>query len=89
MIFSCVVSFQSKKKKIPELSLPPCIISGVYTLFIAFNKWRLQNGQSNFAKMTIATPTGLHIQIRIRLDSFIFELIGPKPDPGVKIAPLF
>jgi hypothetical protein len=24
MIFSCVVSFQSKKKKIPDLSLPPC-----------------------------------------------------------------
>jgi hypothetical protein len=27
MIFSCVVSFQSKKKKIPDLSLPPCIIT--------------------------------------------------------------
>jgi hypothetical protein len=26
MIFSCVVSFQSKKKKIPDLSLPPCML---------------------------------------------------------------
>jgi hypothetical protein len=25
MIFSCAVSFESKKKKIPDLSLPPCI----------------------------------------------------------------
>jgi hypothetical protein len=24
--FSCAVSFESKKKKIPDLSLPPCII---------------------------------------------------------------
>ena len=24
MIFSCAVSFESKKKKIPDLSLPPC-----------------------------------------------------------------
>jgi hypothetical protein len=29
MIFSCVVSFQSKKKKIPDLSLPPCILKGL------------------------------------------------------------
>jgi hypothetical protein len=27
MIFSCAVSFESKKKKIPNLSLPPCIAS--------------------------------------------------------------
>ncbi len=26
MIFSCVVPFKSKKKKIPDLSLPPCSI---------------------------------------------------------------
>ncbi len=26
MIFSCAVSFESKKKKIPDLSLPPCIL---------------------------------------------------------------
>jgi hypothetical protein len=25
MIFSCAVSFESKKKKIPDLSLLPCI----------------------------------------------------------------
>jgi hypothetical protein len=25
MIFSCVVPFESKEKKIPDLSLPPCI----------------------------------------------------------------
>jgi hypothetical protein len=25
MIFSCVVPFKRKKKKIPDLSLPPCI----------------------------------------------------------------
>jgi hypothetical protein len=25
MIFSCAVSFESKKKKIPDLSLPPCM----------------------------------------------------------------
>jgi hypothetical protein len=25
MIFSCAVSFEGKKKKIPDLSLPPCI----------------------------------------------------------------
>jgi hypothetical protein len=25
MIFSCVVPFERKKKKIPDLSLPPCI----------------------------------------------------------------
>jgi hypothetical protein len=24
MIFSCAVSFESKKKNIPDLSLPPC-----------------------------------------------------------------
>jgi hypothetical protein len=24
-IFSCAVSFESKKKKIPDLSLPPCM----------------------------------------------------------------
>jgi hypothetical protein len=27
-IFSCAVSFESKKKKIPDLSLPPCICHG-------------------------------------------------------------
>jgi hypothetical protein len=26
MIFSCAVSFESKKKKIPDLSLPPCTV---------------------------------------------------------------
>jgi hypothetical protein len=26
MIFSCAVSFESEKKKIPDLSLPPCIL---------------------------------------------------------------
>jgi hypothetical protein len=26
MIFSCAVSFESKKKKNPDLSLPPCTI---------------------------------------------------------------
>ncbi len=26
MIFSCAVSFESKKKKIPDLSLPPCTL---------------------------------------------------------------
>jgi hypothetical protein len=25
MIFSCVVAFKRKKKKIPDLSLPPCV----------------------------------------------------------------
>jgi hypothetical protein len=24
LVFSCAVSFESKKKKIPDLSLPPC-----------------------------------------------------------------
>ncbi len=28
LIFSCVVSFKRKKKKIPDLSLPPCIFPG-------------------------------------------------------------
>jgi hypothetical protein len=28
MIFSCAVSFESKKLKIPDLSLPPCIAWG-------------------------------------------------------------
>jgi hypothetical protein len=27
MFFSCVGSFRSKKKKIPDLSLPPCILN--------------------------------------------------------------
>jgi hypothetical protein len=27
MIFSCVVSFKRKKKKIPDLSLPPCTVT--------------------------------------------------------------
>ncbi len=31
MIFSCAVSFESKKKKIPDLSLPPCILMNKYT----------------------------------------------------------
>ncbi len=26
MVFSCAVSFESKKKKIPDLSLPPCTV---------------------------------------------------------------
>jgi hypothetical protein len=26
MIFSCIVPFESKEKKIPDLSLPPCIL---------------------------------------------------------------
>jgi hypothetical protein len=29
MFFSCVGSFRSKKKKIPDLSLPPCIWDGL------------------------------------------------------------
>jgi hypothetical protein len=28
MIFSFAVSFESKTKKIPDLSLPPCIVPG-------------------------------------------------------------
>jgi hypothetical protein len=57
--------------------------------YSTFNKWRLQIGQSNWAKMTNATPTGLNIQIRICLDPLIFDLLGPEPDLGVKIAPQF
>jgi hypothetical protein len=62
---------------------------GILTLLITFNKWRLQIGQSNWAKMTNATPTGLNIQIRICLDPLIFDLLGPEPDLRVKIAPQF
>jgi hypothetical protein len=32
MIFNCAVSFERKKKKIPDLSLPPCIVISYHTL---------------------------------------------------------
>jgi hypothetical protein len=34
MVFSCVVPFRRKKKKIPDLSLPPCTYSSMHILKI-------------------------------------------------------
>ncbi len=53
MIFGCVVSFQSKKKKIPDLSLPPCIPLNVNvgTLLVGFGSdklMRIRAGQDPY-----------------------------------------
>jgi hypothetical protein len=42
MIINCAVSFESKKKKIPDLSLPPCISNPYWTVFYRI-KWALQD----------------------------------------------
>ncbi len=34
MIINCAVSFESKKKKIPNLSLPPCILKNVMLVYL-------------------------------------------------------
>ncbi len=36
MIFSCAVSFESKKKKIPDLSLPPCTYMQLHPISFKF-----------------------------------------------------
>ncbi len=41
MIINCAVSFESKKKKIPDLSLPPCtIVLQIYDVQAQFHKHR-------------------------------------------------
>jgi hypothetical protein len=60
MIFSCVVPFKRKKKKIPDLSLPPCIaaVNGIYTYFTQYDRNHLWGSTSELCASE-CSPTPL------------------------------
>ncbi len=74
MIINCAVSFESKKKKIPDLSLPPCIGSIQKFRYLAYT----HTGPNKFCNPVL---------LWIRNDFFsdpdpTFQIITvPDPDP--------
>ncbi len=80
MIFSCVVSFQSKKKKIPDLSLPPVdkMNIQIFLIRIIIN-WNIRTFMSlgvlwEYAKSLFASSPCTHrffpCILRMRLNTF-------------------